>query len=150
MAKEPAGGDESRQRTLDLAQAYLVLLSEGKLSEWIELWHDEAVLGFPFAPPGRPSSYVGKANILAYMTAGHDRIRIDRVEEMRLHPGADPDVLVVELATRGHLVHNGARYDQSYVSVFECRDGLLWRYREYWNPLISIDAFGSLDQWLAS
>ncbi len=150
MASEASGTEATRRRTLELAQGYLALLSQGRLEEWIRLWHEEAVLEFPFAPLGRASAYVGKADILAYMRSTRGRISTDKVEEIRLHPSTDPTVLVVELVTRGHMVDSGVSYDQRYVSVFECRDGLIWRYREYWNPLVSIEAHGGLENWLAS
>ncbi|HEY1652841.1 MAG TPA: nuclear transport factor 2 family protein [Acidimicrobiales bacterium] len=141
--------DEVRQRTLEVAQAYLVLLGQN-LDEWIELWHEDGALEFPFAPTGRPDSYHGKQDILAYMKAASGRIVTEGVENLRVHPGADPEVLVAELATRGHLSTTGARYDQRYVCVFEMRDGLLWRYREYWNPLVSIEAYGGLAAWFTA
>jgi len=36
------------------------------------------------------------------------------------------------------------------VCVFEVRDDKLVAYREYWNPLVSIEAHGGLDEWLAA
>jgi ketosteroid isomerase-like protein len=142
--------EATRQRTLDLAGMYQTLLGQGRFDEWIALWHDDAILEFPYVPAGRTSSYRGKEAILAYMKAASGRIATDAVDELRVHEAADPHMLVVELATRGHLVGSGAPYDQRYVCVFELREGLLWRYREYWNPLVSIDAHGGLDEWLAS
>jgi ketosteroid isomerase-like protein len=141
--------DGARRRTLELAQAYQALLGQGHLAEWIELWHDDATLEFPFVPVGHRASYHGKAEILAYMQAASGRIVTDEVSELRLHTGADPEVLVVELGTRGHLVATGAAYDQRYICVFELREGLLWRYREYWNPLVSIEAYGGREEWEA-
>lgn len=135
---------------MEIAQAYLEMLGRDRWDDWIALWHDEAVLKFPFAPAERPASYTGKHEILAYMRAAAGRLIVDAVEEMRLFPGQDPEVLVVELSIRGHLAGTNASYDQQYVSIFECREGLLWRYREYWNPLVSIAAYGSRDRWLAA
>ena len=140
--------DALRRQTLEQAQRYQAFLGEGRLDEWISLWHDEAILEFPYAPAGRAGSYHGKEAILAYMTAASGRIATDGIDELRVHETADPRVLIVELASRGHLVGSGARYDQRYVCLFELRDGLLWRYREYWNPLVSMDAYGGLDEWL--
>lgn len=61
---------------------------------------------------------------------------------MRLFPMLDPAVAVVEVTIRGHNPGTGAPYNQSYVLFFETAGGKLRRYREYWNPLISIDAMG--------
>jgi ketosteroid isomerase-like protein len=34
--------------------------------------------------------------------------------------------------------------------VFHLKNGKLWRYREYWNPLVTIEGFGGLDAWIAA
>jgi ketosteroid isomerase-like protein len=139
----------ARARTLELAGAYQKLLAEGRLDEWIELWHPDAVLEFPFAPAGRRRTYHGRAEILDYMRSASGRIAIDSVRQIRAHPGADPQALVVELSTLGHLTATGAAYNQDYVCVFEVQGGLLWRYREYWNPLVSVEAHGGFEAWIA-
>ena len=37
------------------------------------------------------------------------------------------------------MTATGAPYEQSYVSVLTVRDGLIVRYRDYWNPLRSAE-----------
>jgi len=54
---------------------------------------------------------------------------------------------VVELSFKGRALANGAPYNQSIVIFFETKDGKLQHYREYWNPLITIDAIGGRDKW---
>jgi hypothetical protein len=51
----------------------------------------------------------------------------------------------VELSIRGRSIPTSRPFDQSYAIIVEIRDGKLWRFREYWNPLVSIEAFG--DGW---
>ena len=130
--------DALRRQTLELAQRYQAFLGEGRLDEWISLWHDEAILEFPYAPAGRAGSYHGKEAILAYMTAASGRIATDGIDELRVHETADPRVLIVELASRGHLVGSGARRPALRLPLRAARRSL-WRYREYWNPLVSMD-----------
>ena len=43
---------------------------------------------------------------------------------------ADGDSVVVEMRLGATLAHGGA-YDNEYCFVFELRDGLIWRVREY-------------------
>jgi ketosteroid isomerase-like protein len=130
-----------RQQTMDLAARYQVLLANQQWDEWIELWGDDAVCEFPYAAADRPQRLVGKTKILGYMRGYPGRFVIDRIEEMVLHETVAGAVLVVELAIKGHVVASGASYDQRYVCIFEVADGLLRRYREYWNPMISQVAF---------
>ncbi|MGA0601084.1 nuclear transport factor 2 family protein [Caulobacter sp. KR2-114] len=141
--------DHIRQATLHVVAQYQALLSQGRWDEWIGLWAEDGELDFPFAPAGRQRLYRGREAILRYMRAASGKMVIEAVASARLIPAQDPRVAVAELSIRGHAAEGGAPYDQSYVLVFETEDGLLKRYREYWNPLVSIDAFGGREAWTA-
>jgi ketosteroid isomerase-like protein len=139
--------DERRNATLKVMADYQALISQGRLDEWIELWADDGVLEFPYAPAGRRHAYRGKADILAYMKHATGRVAADTVERMRVSPMLDPGMAVVELSFKGRALASGAPYNQSIVLFFEVEDGKLRRYREYWNPLITIDAMGGREKW---
>lgn len=134
--------DELRAKTFELASAYQTLLGQGRWEDWIELWAEDGELDFPFAPVGRQRTYRGKREILAYMRATPGRVSIDGVDKIQFFAMHDPEIAVAELTVKGHIPATGAPYNQSYVLFFEARRGKLWRYREYWNPLVSIDAMG--------
>jgi ketosteroid isomerase-like protein len=143
--------DEIRAQTIQLATAYQTLIGRGKWDEWIDLWAEDGVLEFPFAPPGRQGVYRGKDEILAYMKAASGKMKIDGITAMRVQPALDPHGVTVELTVTGTMLKTGKPYDQKYVFFFEVRDGKLAAYREYWNPLISIDANnGDRDGWTAA
>jgi ketosteroid isomerase-like protein len=138
------------QRSL---QNYMLLFSQQRWDEWIDLWTDDGVLEFPFAPPGRRSRYVGKPDILAYMKAVAarmgSRIRSEGLDYFRVHPMRDPATLCLEMAVKGRILETGAPYLQKYISIVEMKGGKLSLYREYWNPLVSMDANGGRDAWTA-
>ena len=67
-----------------------------------------------------------------------------------MHPLKDPFAAVVELKIQGRALATNRPYNQSYVIFFQLRNGKLWRYRECWNPLISMDAFGGREAWTES
>jgi ketosteroid isomerase-like protein/alkylhydroperoxidase family enzyme len=144
--EESSEDDAVRAATLQLVSAYQALLVEKRWDEWIELWAEDGELCFPFAPLGRKSVYRGRAEIRAYMSAV-SRVTADTVETFRLLPMQDPHVAVIELATKGHAPDTGAPYNQSFVLIVETKDGKIWRYREYWNPLVTIDALGDRQTW---
>jgi hypothetical protein len=125
---------------MQVATAYQTLL--GKWDEWIELWAEDGELEFPFAPAGRQSIYRGKAEILAYMKAASGKMKIDGITAMNIIPALDPHRVTVELTVKGMILSTGLPYNQRYVFMFEVKDDKLSRYREYWNPLVSIDAKG--------
>ncbi len=141
--------DQVHSATLKLANDYLTLLSAQRWNEWIAPWADEGELDFPFAPSGRQRSYRGKDEILAYMRATAGRVAIDGIAYSRIFPMQEPQMAIAELAIRGHVPTSGVAYNQSYVAFFETRKGKLWHYREYWNPLVSIDALGGREAWAA-
>jgi hypothetical protein len=130
-----------RDQTVALIQAYQTLITEQRFEEWIELWAEDGVCEFPFAAEGRPSRLCGKPEILEYMTQYPRRISIEGVDELRVHLGLDPHLAVVELTIRGIATETGKPYNQRFVIVAESKDGKLSHYREYWNPLISAEAF---------
>jgi len=144
-----SGDDDIRQATLRVVTQYQTLLGLGRWDDWIALWADDGQLDFPFAPAGRQRTYRGREEILRYMRAASGKMVIEGVEGVRLIPAQDPAIAMVELTIRGHAADDGAPYNQSYVLVFETENGLLKRYREYWNPLVSIDAFGGRETWTA-
>ena len=138
----PLTDDEIRADTMRVMLAYQRLIAEKRWAEWIKLWAEDGVCEFPYAPRGRKNAYVGKAEILTYMSGTTGKVAVDGVDNMRVHPAQDPHVAIVELTIHGHVPATGTAYGQTYVLFFEVRDGKLQRYREYWNPLVSIDAQG--------
>jgi ketosteroid isomerase-like protein len=53
------------------------------------------------------------------------------------------------MAVRGRILETGAPYLQKYISIMEMRGKKLSLYREYWNPLVSMDANGGREAWTA-
>ena len=139
-----------REQTLALVQSYQTLIAQRCFDQWIELWAEDGTCEFPYALEGRPRLLQGKDAIYRYMTTYADGIVIDAVEEMRIHPMLDPEMAAVELATAGRVLPSGRPYNQRYVVIFEAKNGKIWRYREYWNPLVSLEAYGGLDAWLSA
>jgi ketosteroid isomerase-like protein len=137
-----------------LLQSYLHLYAQQRWDEWIDLWTDEGVLEFPFAPPGRRRRYVGKPDLLAYMKAVavriQGRLKVEGVEYFHVHAMLDPSTCCVEMGVRGRVLENDAPYHQKYISIVETRGGKISLYREYWNPIVSMDVNGGRDAWTAA
>jgi len=141
-----ASDDDIRAQTLKVASDYLILISKGDWDAWIELWAEDGELEFPYAPAGRQKTYRGKAEILDYMIAASGKMEMRAAPTMRMYPALDPTVAIGELGVAGKALATGVSFNQRYVFVFETKDGKLWRYREYWNPLVNIEAFGGGDR----
>ena len=119
----------------DLIRHGLQLLLDKRTADWVDLWADEGVLEFPFAPEGWPERLEGKAAIGDYMRHYPDHIDLRDFPEIRIHQTTDPETAVVEMKAEGRLVKTDAPFSMSYIMVLTARDGSLIAGRDYWNPL---------------
>lgn len=146
--------EKERDAIQHLLQRYLYLFSQQRWDDWIDLWADDGVLEFPFAPSGRRGRYAGKPDILAYMKSVAvrmaSRIKTEGVDYFQIRPMLDPTMSCVEMGVKGRILESGAPYLQKYISIIETKAGKLSLYREYWNPLVSMDANGGRDAWAAA
>ncbi|HEY4344989.1 MAG TPA: nuclear transport factor 2 family protein [Parvibaculum sp.] len=143
-------GEIDRAATNRIAEQFMMLLAERKWDEWSDLWAEDGVLEFPFAPPGRRSRYEGKVDILNYMKAAVGKMKIDTVDYYEVYPMLDPSMVCMEMGLKGHIVATSLPLHQRYVSIFQTGEGKLRHYREYWNPIASMDANGGREVWTAA
>ncbi|MEV4611088.1 nuclear transport factor 2 family protein [Kitasatospora sp. NPDC049258] len=113
----------------------LRLLLEKDIPAWVDLWDEDGVLEFPFAPEGWPGRLEGKAAVADYMRHYPDHIDLHDFPEVTIHQTTAPGTIVVEMRGVGRLVGTGAPFDLSYIAVVAVEDGLITSYRDYWNPL---------------
>jgi uncharacterized protein len=109
-------------------------LVAGDTAAWTELYSDDAVHEFPYAPEPFPGRLEGKAAIGEYMRHLPDMVKFTSFDDVRVHE-ADEDQLIVEVQSRGHLVADDAPFHMSYVWFITFRDGLVTNFRDYMNPL---------------
>ncbi len=129
--------------TAERAVRDLVRLIETDVEGWLARFADDAVVEFPYAASvARPARLEGKAAIAGYFRAAITMFQHLRFCDLRVVAGLDPDVAVLEARGSATIVATGRRYDQDYVVFVRTRDGLVVSYREYWNPLPGLEAFG--------
>ena len=66
---------------------------------------------------------------------------------VELHELADPDRLIAEYTSHSRYLPRDVPYSNRYVGIFEFRNGLITRWREYVNPLMVLDALGPGYEW---
>ncbi|EDY59690.1 conserved hypothetical protein [Streptomyces sviceus ATCC 29083] len=120
---------------VDLYRHSLRLLLDKNIPAWVDLWAEDGLMEFPFAPAGRPQRLVGKEAVAAYMRHYPDHIDLHGFPDLRIHQTTDPQTIVVEMRGVGRLVQTGAPFDMTYIAVVTVRDGRITSYRDYWNPL---------------
>lgn len=109
-----------------------------------EMFADDGVFEFPYAPPGLAKAARGRAEIDRHLASLGD-FALDEIAPPIVRPVEGGRDVVIEFEARGHNTRTGAPYDQRYISVVETRDGRIARYRDYWNPLVVLSAFGGED-----
>jgi ketosteroid isomerase-like protein len=119
---------------LDVFRTAARLVLAKDMAGFTALFAEDGVLEFPFAPPGRPREVSGPA-LRDYLIDYPSRLDPREVTDITVHETADPDVAVVELTVTGVVTATGRPYELRYVCVLTVRDGLIVRYRDYWNPL---------------
>ncbi|MFD3919021.1 nuclear transport factor 2 family protein [Streptomyces sp. NPDC058595] len=119
----------------DLYRRGLRLLLDKDIRAWVDLWDDDGVFEFPFAPAGRPKRLEGKAAVADYMRGYPDRIDLHDFPSVEIHRTTAAETIVVEMRGVGRLVETGGPFDMTYIAVVTVKNGLITHYRDYWNPL---------------
>lgn len=123
----------------DVYRHGLRLLLDKDIPGWVDLWDEEGVLEFPFAPEGWPRRLQGRAAVAEYMRGYPDHIDLHDFPYVEVHQTTDPDRIVVEMRGVGRLVESGGPFDMSYIAVITVKNGRITHCRDYWNP------FGAMD-----
>lgn len=126
--------------------AHLELIGHD-MPRWLDLFADDAVVEFPYAASvGQNGRLVGKAAIDAYFGGAPGVFRDLEFRDLRRFPSADPDLAIAEVHGSAIIGPTGKPYEQDYVMLLRTRAGKIVLYREYWDPLPAIAAFGGVDK----
>jgi len=106
-----------------------------------ELFADDAVMEFPYAPIGGTASVAGRAELVTYFYRVAAVLAIDRISNVTVHLTRESDVAIVEYRGDGRVLRSGRPYVQRYISVITARGGRIARWIDYWNPMAAADAF---------
>jgi uncharacterized protein len=101
---------------------------------WSELCADDVVAEFPFAPEGTPAMFEGKEALYNYLKDYPGYIDVKTLPTLKIYGTNDANVAIAEWSASGVVIGNGNPYEMSYATFVTFRDGLIVKYREYWNP----------------
>jgi ketosteroid isomerase-like protein len=119
----------------DLLRRSLDTFLAKDMKGWADLCDENVVVEFPFAPEGSPARLEGRTAIYEYLRGYPDLIDVHRITSLRIHSTDDPNVAVADWSVTGLVVANGNPYEMSYATFVTIKDGLIVKYREYWNPV---------------
>jgi ketosteroid isomerase-like protein len=119
----------------DLLQRSLDTFLAKDMKGWADLCDENVVLEFPFAPAGSPARLEGRTATYEYLRGYPDLIDVHRITSLRIYSTDDPNVAVADWSVTGRVLTNGNPYEMSYATFVTFKDGLIVKYREYWDPM---------------
>ena len=110
------------------------LLLKQDVDGFVELFAPDGVIELPFAGPGMPARLAGQQAIRDYShRMAASPLRIDDLEATAVYHTDDPEVIVIELVTRGTVTSTGRTFEATSIQVFRIRGGKIVLFRDYFN-----------------
>lgn len=109
-----------------------------------DLFAEDGVLRYPFAPPGNPRELKGRETIREYHRAAsaiRSMLEMEGVDVLVRDTG-DPEVVVVEIEHHGHSHGIGGPYRFRALGVIRVRDGEIVEYDDYMDPIAQAAILG--------
>ena len=117
-----------------------------------DLFAEDGVLRFPFAPPGMPREIRGREAIRTSRTAEAGRrslLAMDGVD-LVVHETDDPEVVVTEIEHYGHSHAHDTQRPEAVRAVQRVRDGEIVSYDDYMDPIAMAALLGRTDELAAA
>ncbi len=89
----------------------------------MDLWDEDGILEFPFAPHGWPARLEGRQAIADYMRHYPDHVDVHDFPDVRIHQTTAPETVVVEMRGIGRLVETDSPFDMTYIAAVTVKDG---------------------------
>lgn len=135
--------DAQRAANLERIRSYFDLIATGDVDALARYWHDEIVFEAPFFFTGKPSRTVGKEAVYERLSTSYGLVsmafHITEVYEL-----TDPDCFLVEYDSDGYMLGSRERYQNDYITLVVMRDGLITRFREFYDSQRCATAFATL------
>ena len=126
-----------RAANRELLDHVLSLFGTDRAGELVDCYTPDWVLELPFADP--PVRLEGGQEIGAYLASRLDTF-VFTLSLTAVHECLDPDLLVVEYESDGHVSHTGKPYRNTYIALWRFRDGRVSGVKEFPNPMVAAEA----------
>lgn len=134
--------EQIKQKFLD----YLDFQAKNQMEKFNELWADEALVEFPYAPPSLVARVEGKEAIAKYYKDTPNQFTNWKFTVSQFYETSDSNIILMEWHGTAKIAATGNTYDQTYIGFLHLDDnGKIIHYKEYWNPTIVLEAFGDPD-----
>ena len=120
------------------------LILNGDADGFADLFAPDAVIESAFAgPPGTPARLKGREAIREY--SRHlmaSPLRLEDLEVVELYQAQDPEVVIVEIRTKGTVTTTGRSFTATSIQILRIREGHILLFRDFADPRILQDATG--------
>lgn len=123
--------------------AHLALVGKD-IPAWVDLFAEDAVIEFPYAF-NTPPRLEGKSAIYNCMKDVSAQMQDLVFTSVRTYPTPDPNLLFAEVHGEAIITATSRHYKQDYMMRMETKDGKIVHYREYWNPILGLEAWGGIE-----
>jgi ketosteroid isomerase-like protein len=109
-----------------------------------DLFAPDAVIESPFAgPPGTPARLDGREAIREYSRhAMASSLRLEDYEVTELYQTQDPEVVIVEMRTKGTVTTTGRSFTATSIQVLRIREGHIVLFRDFADPRVLEEVVG--------
>ncbi|WP_215832264.1 nuclear transport factor 2 family protein [Pelorhabdus rhamnosifermentans] len=127
---------------LEAAQKYLSIVKGASINTWMDIWTEDAVVEFPYAPDQSHKRLEGKKAIYEYYKNVSPVFELLEENPLVTYLSSDPLIAVFEISLKFRILSTEKDYDQDYIGVVKVRDdGRIVLYREYCDPLRVLESF---------
>jgi uncharacterized protein (TIGR02246 family) len=112
------------------------LILNGDADGFAELFTPDAVIEVPFAgPPGMPARLEGREAIReSARQVMASPLRLEDFEVAELYQTQDPEVVIVEMRTKGTVTTTGRSFAATSIQILRIRDGHIVLFRDFPDP----------------
>jgi len=117
------------------------LIMNGDADGFADLFAPDGVIETPFATlPGMPARQEGRETIreLARQVMASP-LRLEDLEVVEFYETQDPEVVIVEMRTKGSITTTGRSFTATSIQVLRIRDGQIMLFRDFADPRILAD-----------
>ena len=145
MAEVPGDADR-RTANRALLEHVISLYGTDRAGDLAGCYTPDWVLELPFSDP--PRVLRGGAEVREYL-ASKLGVFVFTLSLTAVHECLDPDLLVAEYESDGHVAHTGKPYCNAYIALWRFRDGKVCGVKEFPNPMVAAEALipGPPDGW---
>jgi uncharacterized protein len=143
MATVNTNTEAIRQKNEQTIRTYFQLLSQKRMDEWLKLWADDGVQDMPYSPTGFPKRVEGKAAVAKHYSALPKSVGRMVFPDLIIYPMTDPNTFFVEFRGEIEVLATKKPYNNTYAGLFKFRDGKVVLFREYYDPIVFVEAWGN-------